>query len=356
MEIYWAILIVPILFGITQIHSDKYLSLVQWCIYGLLLVLLIGFRHEIGGDWATYLYKNTLYSGLGSVGFYDLFSTQYLMQDIGYVILHWISINVFNSGVYGTNFIVSLILVFGLFRICRMMPIPWLALVVAIPYLIIVVSMGYTRQSAAIGLVMWGLAELMSGNKGKFYITIFIAALFHKTAIFLVPIAMLIKFRHRSYRKIDLMVVIISIGILIAMASKIELMVFYYITDQEFKSAGSIVRILMNIMAGIVFFLYRKKWATEYKDTNIWLIFFIVSIFMLLLNFLSSTAADRLSLYLIPMQLVIFSRIPRLIKASTLRSMFIIGVILMYAFVLFVWLVFAHYSSYWLPYQNILIS
>ena len=45
---------------------------------------------------------------------------------------------------------------YGLFRICRQQPNPWLALVVATPFLIIVVGMGYTRQAAAMGFLMIG--------------------------------------------------------------------------------------------------------------------------------------------------------------------------------------------------------
>ena len=41
---------------------------------------------------------------------------------------------------------------------------PWLSLLITIPYLIIVVGMGYTRQAAALGLVMVGLASLLNNG------------------------------------------------------------------------------------------------------------------------------------------------------------------------------------------------
>ena len=34
------------------------------------------------------------------------------------------------------------------------MPLPWLALAVAVPYLVVVVAMGYTRQGVAIGFAI----------------------------------------------------------------------------------------------------------------------------------------------------------------------------------------------------------
>jgi hypothetical protein len=352
MAIYWAILIIPVLLGITKIHSDKYLSLIQWSVYGVLLSLLIGLRHEVGGDWDNYMYNNYMYVSLGGVEFLDLFSPQYMVEDIGFLIVHWFSMNFSSLGIYLTNFIMSIIFVSGLFRICRMMPIPWLALVVAIPYLVTVVSMGYTRQSAAIGFIMWGLADLLSGNKGKFYLSIFIAILFHKAAIVWVPIAMLVKFNHRSYRKLDFLVLMISILGLFFLLTRIEHLIYYYITHQYFESTGSFVRISINTLAAFIFFFYRKKWILEYKDANILTILAIVSIVMLPLSLLSSTAADRLSLYLIPIQMIVFSRIPRLIVDERIRALFIFLVVIFYIAVLFVWLNFGIFSKFWIPYNN----
>ena len=52
----------------------------------------------------------------------------------------------------------------GLVVFCRNLPRPWLALAVAVPYLVIVVAMGYSRQGVALGLAMLGLVAL--GKKG----------------------------------------------------------------------------------------------------------------------------------------------------------------------------------------------
>jgi hypothetical protein len=62
----------------------------------------------------------------------------------------------------------------------------------------------------------------------------------------------------------------------------------------------------------------------------------------------SSTAIDRLALYIIPLQLAVLSRLPIAFNRSgSLRL-----VIMAYsAGVLFVWLNFAKHAEYWLPYQ-----
>ena len=71
-------------------------------------------------------------------------------------------------------------------------------------------------------------------------------------------------------------------------------------------------------------------------------------LFLLLLMVIpSSTAVDRLALYIIPLQLAVLSRLPRAFDSGLLRY----AVMAYSALVLFVWLTFAKHADYWLPYQ-----
>jgi hypothetical protein len=70
----------------------------------------------------------------------------------------------------------------------------------------------------------------------------------------------------------------------------------------------------------------------------------------------SSTAVDRLALYLIPLQIFVGSRIPDTrifgIAPASWNQLLIV-----FSFaVLIVWLLFAGHSEYWLPYRNILLA
>jgi len=342
--------------GISPIKADRNLSFIQWCLYGTLLILLIGFRHEVGGDWDNYIINNEVYTGLSSVSFFSLFDLNGvgLVSDIGFLAIHWISMNYFN-GIYATNFIMAIIFILGLFRLCRNMPIPWLALTISVPYLIVVVSMGYTRQSAAIGLILWGLVDLMHNNKGKAYFSIITAVLFHKTAIFMLPI---IYFSNhpgsKNSIKHSILIILFLLIFSILLYSRIEYMVYSYLLPSVVQPSGSTVRILLNILPAVTFLSLKKAWSQKYKDAHVWTIFSIMSFLLFLLNFVTPIAADRLSLYLMPLQIVVFSRIPSLISDKNIKSMFVIGVILLYIAILFVWLYFGVFSKFWLPYNNIL--
>ena len=70
-----------------------------------------------------------------------------------------------------------------------------------------------------------------------------------------------------------------------------------------------------------------------------------------------SSAIDRVALYMIPLQMLVFSYLPDIFGKKNARHRWImILIILYYTFVLFVWLNFATHSWYWLPYENLIFS
>ena len=156
-----------------------------------MLVLIIGLRHEVGGDWSIYLEMLESYidgSDDGQNGF----------QDPAYILLNILAARS-GLGVYLINLLSAVFFSWGLYVFCRAQPRPWLALVVAVPYLITVVAMGYTRQSAAIGIAMLAIVALGQGRTWRFMLWIALAALFHKSAIVLVPMAVLVNTKRRVF-------------------------------------------------------------------------------------------------------------------------------------------------------------
>jgi len=173
--VYWLILLIPALALLHPSRVDFNLQKILFWSFGFVLILAIGFRYEVGGDWDRYLF---VYSYLDTGSFIENFRG----RDIGYEFFYWISIHFFNS-IYFANFASAIVFVFGLIRFCRIMPMPWLALLVSIPFLVVVVAMGYTRQAAAVGLLMLALVSLIKEKRINFYIYIFLGALFHKSLI-----------------------------------------------------------------------------------------------------------------------------------------------------------------------------
>ena len=66
---------------------------------------------------------------------------------------------------------------------------------------------------------------------------------------------------------------------------------------------------------------------------------------------MSSAATDRAALYLIPIQMYVFSNLHRLAKTRWGRTFIVDSVVVYYALVLYVWLNYAVHAKYWVPYQ-----
>ncbi|MFH3639566.1 EpsG family protein, partial [Acinetobacter baumannii] len=59
----------------------------------------------------------------------------------------------------------------------------WLCLLIYYPYHILAVSLGYTRQSIAVAILLYAFLKLIQNDRNKFLFFLLLAACFHKTAI-----------------------------------------------------------------------------------------------------------------------------------------------------------------------------
>ena len=118
----------------------------------------------------------------------------------------------------------------------------------------------------------------------------------------------------------------------------------------KYSSQGASIRVAMEVLAAVIFLFKRKDFGFPSSDDRLWLYFSLASFAALVALVLtpSSTAVDRLSLYLMPLQMVILSRVP---FVYTERRT---GVLLVTAYsfaVQFVWLNFAQHARFWVPYH-----
>lgn len=315
----------------------------SWMFVAIALTVFVGLRVEVGGDWGNYL-KN-----LDEAAYRDFVETL-TTGDPGYRLIEWISIEL-GWGITGVNLLSAFVFSFGLVIFCRSLPRPWLALAVAVPYLVIIVGMGYTRQGIAIGCAMVALVALGQQNTRAFLVWVLLAATFHKTAVLLMPIAALAATRHRFWTAFWV-VVVTSVAYVVVLQDSVEALRTNYL-EAEYESEGALVRLLMNAVPAAVFLLFRRRFPMTDPQKQLWSWFAAISFALLAVYFVSpsSTAVDRIALYLLPLQLVVFSFLPALGRSSSIRSVVVFGTLLYYAAVELVWLNFANNASYWLPYR-----
>ena len=316
-----------------------------WIAVAAVLTLLIGYRYEVGGDWFTYYHylDNVRGATLADVA---------LMSDPGYQFINWLSIEM-DWDVFGVNLMGGALFAVGLVVFCRHLPRPWLALSVAIPYLVIVVAMGYSRQGIALGLAMLGLVALGKGAPGRFVFWVMLAATFHKTAVLLLPIAALAAARNRMLA-FAWGAGSVALGYFLFLEDAAESLYKNYV-EAEYQSSGAMIRLAMNLLPALILLLLRDRFRFAEAERKLWLWFALISIglFGIFLVSPASTAIDRIALYMLPLQLVVFSHFPDVVSKRTVRDVAgpVAGVLLYYGLVQFVWLNFADHSQYWLPYR-----
>jgi len=349
---YWLFFLVPALAALAsgpvmRVRADGTRPLridATWMLMIVALSLIIGFRYEVGGDWGNYF---RYLFGAANLNFSDLGG----LEDPGYWALNILSVKL-GFGITGVNTFGAFIFSIGLVVFCRSLPRPWLALACAMPYLVTVVAMGYTRQAIALGLLMIGLVMLGRQRFVFFTLWVLAGALFHKSAVVLIPIAALTISKNRFFT-LSLVAAATALGYVTLLADSAAHLIDNYV-DENIESAGALIRLTMNAIPAFIFLLYRKRFALSSAENKLWLILSLMAVGMFLAFFPTnlSTALDRMALYIIPLQLMVFAHLPDAIGVFGRRNQAIVALILFYyAMILFVWLNFADHSHRWVPYQ-----
>ena len=350
MWVYW---ILFILIGLTAISKMQPVVSQARNAYGgnagflmfSVLVIIIGWRHEVGGDWFSYFYS------LESLKGEPLGRSLSLFSDPGYQFLNWVGSNIW-GGIYLVNIVCASIFSWGLLSYCKFQPRPELALLVAVPFLIVVVSMGYTRQAAALGPAMAALIALQDGRFKQFLFFVGMATIFHKTALIFLPFSMFYAFKNRLL--IILAVALSIVCIYFLLLQEYLSLIFGYYVDTQYNSSGAGVRIAMNALPAAIFLIWRNRFDITKSQRNFWTWMSFSALCFIPLLFLlpSSTLVDRIALYWIPLQLMVWSHVPDVLGKRMKRNPFWVFAIILYsAAVMFTWLFFADHRMLWLPYQ-----
>jgi hypothetical protein len=345
MLTYWLMYFSAAMMALGQAGKRARSSGAAWIFAGLALILIIGFRSS-GGDWYNYLKRFEQMS-------YLTFDEALAIKDPGYQL---ISYYVYSLGwdFWVVTLICATISVTGLIIFLRRQINPWLGLAISIPYLVIVVYMGYMRQGVALGLVMWGLAYLDQGKFIRFLIFVSLAVTFHKSAILMIAFGIFQQGKGKILKV--LAVAMAGVGIWSAFVEKESTTLWKNYVEAEMQSQGAMIRASLNMMPALLLLYFRKKWKYYFDDYGLWVMIALASLSTIFLVPYASTAVDRMALYFLPLQLVVFSRLPLLARGIVSPNAATTLVLLLYFAILFVWLNFGANSRFWIPYSNQLFS
>lgn len=316
-----------------------------------IFTIYIGFRHEVGGDWNGYQIIFERASHVPLLGYLA-------SEDPGYALLNY-TFRAHPLGIYLVNAFSALIFSVGLITFCSHTPRFWLALTLSLPYLTTVVSLGYTRQSVAIGLLMLAFVSLEKARIFFFILFTLFASLFHSSSVLL--LGLLFPFIPSRTKLTLYLRLLLSFFLLLATAQSLlsahyHRFISSYI-ENSFQSDGALIRVLMCLIPASLYLLYRRRFNFTPTKDLIWFILSCSSIllFSILLVFPSnSTLVDRIALYLLPLQLVVGATLPSTGFIS-IPPVYISFLVILYSIIVqLFWLFFANHASFWIPYQNLL--
>lgn len=305
--------------------------------------LFIGLRFEVGADWEPYteIFRRTRYNSLSEALTYG---------DPGFYILIWL-IHRIGLEIWALNLVCSLIFLTGLTSFAKRQPNPWLAIAVTIPYLVIVVAMSGTRQATAIGFIFLALNAYEDRKLARAVMWTAFAATFHASAIIMLGV---FAWSYSSNRLLGVAVLALTLLIgQVFLSSTFEIYVDRY-SNPEIQSDGTIFRILMSIVPSLIYLRFADRFDEPGHRRSFWRNMSLLALVSLpaLILVPSSTALDRLSLYLVPLQAYVLGRAPATLSRSQRENKFLVTAIVSYLLlIMLVWLNFASHAEAWLPYQ-----
>lgn len=329
--------------GYKLLPRDRQHSTPLFIVALVAVMLMIGLRYRVGGDWTQYIF---IYESIRQLKLGEVLAT----GDPAYSVINSLS-SWLDQGIWLVNLICAGIFVSGLYTLARRQPNPWLAVLVAVPYLVIVVAMGYTRQAAAIGFIMIAIGKLEDQQYGRVFLLLSMAVVFHKSAILILPLLAISITRHRLIISVVTALALVLLST-VFLGRFLELVVTNYIRS-EMASQGAGVRISMNIVPAIIFLFAQKRLVLTESERLLWRNFSLAAIATLIgLAFLPSTFVDRIALYLVPLQVFVLARLPYAFSIQGRPNGQVLAAVLVYsAAVQSIWLIYATHSRYWVPYQ-----
>lgn len=311
----------------------------------LALFLFSAFRYQVGCDWSGYYYQ---YLTATDIDWSFMINSR---EPIWWAILGWIR----DMGLpYPVANIVSSALFFiGVHVLARRQPDPLGFLVLLFPILIINMPMSGIRQGAAIGLVCIAFAAFIDRRSIWFAFWVVVAAGFHASALIFLLLLPVATGRYTKSRLVMAALLAIPGAILLASGESAGVASSRYIGGEN-EAFGGVFRVGFLGLSALYFFLFVKnKWIRTFpQDYSIVSIGAIGMVLTFLLIPVSSVIGDRFGYYFIPIQAMIFARIPYLpfsFNQSWHSALPYLGLLVVFS----IWSLFSgHFQQCYIPYNS----
>lgn len=288
------------------------------------LVIVSGLRRNIGD---TFFYRRI----------YEIndFTWEFIQsqKDIGFGLLQMVLKNYISEDpqimVFTTALLTNILIVWVLYRYSRMIE---LSLYVYITGGLFLVTMNGIRQALAAAIIFTATKFLMEGDWKKYFLLIILASFFHQSALVMLPIYFLVRFK--AWSKATFALIVMAIVIVIGF-DKFSSILFSTIENTQYgeyknfaEGGASFIRVIVNAIPLMIAFLGRGKLKQIYPNSdpvvNMSLIGFV---FMLIAT--QNWIFARFSLYFGLFQLILISWIIKVFREKDQKLIYF-GIIICY--------------------------
>lgn len=329
MTIYFVIILTAGILGYIYEKIDKDARAVMNALFTLYFTLIIGLRDKVGVDWYNY------------VRMYNRFNSDPWRYDTHELLYKLVNILGFQSDI-GFGFVIFLtssIFIMAIIKGAETAEInPYYFFTLSGGYIFVMAGVNYIRQGVALAVMVIAFAHLLNGDKIKFFIYTLLAGLFHTSAMLLI-----------FFIAIDLNIIFIFLGLVSLIAAILYLPMDryqHYITS-NMESSGVYLRIGYLFITGVylLFNLHNLKYSSPLTK-RIYLACISSPLAMILLSFISSTIADRVSYYFIVLSTLITIKT----VSSSKKNLDSIMAIIIFSFsilTLFLWVMYSKYTHHY---------
>ncbi|HBF22381.1 MAG TPA: hypothetical protein DDW23_01075 [Planctomycetes bacterium] len=315
-------------------------------VYLFFLVLLIGSRDEIGADWLHYEHQ---FSRIGQ-------SLEAISEtDIGYGLLVYI-FHSLGLEIYHLNIFAACFIGFGAVYLSRCLTIPWSLSAGLAVYFWPVVVAGYNRQALSFGALFFGLAFVLRDKKGAAFAAMLVLPLLHISGL---VGAVVIAAAIFGFRKKILVGLPLAAGLFLFLWSRLENRIGFYQDIRSMESAGFLLRAIPNLLAAGVYFLLRSRIlaASSLAMRRTLDGLSAIALIAFALGFFHSTLGDRLGLYgLILQTIVFFEFLPRLLSGNMRLGVFLLAPLASISLLTY-WLGNSvKAEEHWIPYRSVFVE
>lgn len=305
------------------------------------LFLIIGLRHQIGGDFFSY-------ANIGRFGAYYR-----SMDDTLLSLIYLFSYEYLHLGIYGVQLICALILIISLNKFLITLKDYEIGLIIFIPVGIIIGAMGYISQTLALSFGLLAITQINKKNYYNYFIFIILSILSHISgAFFLIFFLVYFNLNKKNLISVFLLCILSIIILYVINMERINLTLYLYIgPGMHLQSLGALPRFFFSLISAFIFLLYIRKKINNSNERKVYTIYSYLTILLLPLIFIASTFADRINLYFVPFQAYVFTTYVYLLNNSSLKKLMNSLIIFFYGMTMIIWLLVGSHSHHWIPYR-----